>query len=523
MADLHTFSASDLALSPSRQELPPAKQTKTASRAHFLELPVEIILHVVDFIFYSDLESLRKGYNEPERCERGWYPDFDRFSIWRRAIRLAKTCRALNSIVTPAIYRADIKWNRGSSLLLGAKTGSASTIQKALEAGAEIDMWDFTELYDDFEELEYNMSSADVTREPVEIEMTALHWAAYHRHVDAISVLLEHGANIQTPGNLSCLHRSYMRFSTYPYFRVIAYIAPHFAGFRQFDRRTWLHYVLEGIADDEGPNVLYYALIEDLGYDPVVSRGQPRYTQEQRNRREESMIAAVKTLLQAGALMTTHSTILLHALHQACGNWDAEMVAFLLEQGANVHVRDILGNTPLHYVAMRKLYYREPPREVVRVLLRHGADINAVNRFGRTPLQVCFEYITETYREAYRPEKERTNSAPLVALLESEPRLFPGIMQLMLRDLDWYSEPYEKLLIREAIALAFGKTEPASKEKKSRNNQYKAEKEAQTVFIAIYDMLRNYVEDKTAFPESVQSLRRWSTDDWSLFWSKRPW
>ncbi|KAK1843182.1 ankyrin repeat protein [Colletotrichum chrysophilum] len=315
MADLHTFSASDLASSPSRQELSPAIQTKTASRAHLLELPVEIILHVVDFIFYSDLESLRKGYNEPEQCERGWYPDFDRFSIWGRAIRLAKTCRALNSIVTPAIYRADIKWNRGSSLLLGAKTGCASTIQKALEAGAEIDMWDFTELYDDFEELEYNMSSADVTREPVEIEMTALHWAAYHRHVDAISVL-------------------------------------------QFDQRNWLHYVLEGISDDEGPNVLYYALMEDIDYDPVVSRGQPRYTQEQRNRREESKIAAVKTLLQAGASMTTHSTILLHALHQACGNWDAEMVAFLLEQGADVHVRDILGNTPLHYVAMHSVALR---------------------------------------------------------------------------------------------------------------------------------------------------------------------
>ncbi|KAF0316433.1 ankyrin repeat protein [Colletotrichum asianum] len=250
MTDRQNVSASHLVALASRQELPPAKQTDIASRAHLLELPAEIILQIVDAIFNSDLKSLRKGYDEPE----------DRFSIWRTAIRLAKTCKALNYIVTPAIYQADIKWNRGSSLLLGAKTGSASTIQKALEAGAEIDMWDFTELYDDFFELQQSMSNRDVTRNPTEIDMTALHWAAYHRNVDAITVLLEHGANVRTTGALGPHSQDILRFACAAWFRVVSYFKKYFPILQKGEYRTWLDYILQGLAEGKGPNVLYYAL-----------------------------------------------------------------------------------------------------------------------------------------------------------------------------------------------------------------------------------------------------------------------
>ncbi|KAI8201200.1 Ankyrin repeat domain-containing protein 54 [Colletotrichum sp. SAR 10_77] len=343
MADKRlTFSVSDLATPAPRQELPPAKQTDTASRAHLLELPVEIILQIVDAIFNSHLESLQKGYNEPEECDYYWYPEhLTRFSVWRTVIRLAKTCKALKSIVTPALYRADIKWNRGSSLLLAAKTGSTSAIRKALKAGAEIDMWDFTELYANFEYIHdrTTFSHYHAMREPLDIEMTALHWAAYHRHVDAISVLLEHGADIRAMGSLGPdfdpqFGGDKLRFACAPYLRVASRIKTHFSGLRSCE--NWLGDVLRGMADDEGANVVYYALLEK--YEPANLSGQPDYTQEQRTRRDESKIAAVKTLLQAGASMTTHSITLLHALHQACGNWDEEMVEFLLENGADVHI-----------------------------------------------------------------------------------------------------------------------------------------------------------------------------------------
>ncbi|KAI8246652.1 hypothetical protein K4K57_006659 [Colletotrichum sp. SAR 10_99] len=517
MADKRlTFPAPDLVTPASRQELPPAKQTKNASRAHLLELPAEIILQIVDVVFNSDFKSLRKGYDEPEECRWGFYPDFSRFSVWRTVIRLAKTCKALNFIVTPAIYQADIKWNRGSSLLLGAKTGSASTIRRALEAGAEIDMWDFTELYDDFEYLHDRVSCSgqDPTRESFEIEMTALHWAAYHRHVDALSVLLEHGADIKAMGNLGSHFKDddNLRFACAPYLQVFSRIQTHFSGLREFKRRDWLSPLLRGIADDEGASVLYYALMEE--YEPAELSGQRDYTHEQRTRRTESKIAAVKTLLQAGASMTTHSITLLHVLHQACGNWDKEMVELLLGHGADVHARDILGNTPLHYVAMF-MPYREPPREVVRVLLRHGADINAVNKLGRTPLQVCFEYSN---REGWR-EGEETNFASLVALLDSESRLFPGIMQLMCRNVDDEYCDCEKHLICEAIALASAKAEPAWSGKKGFNSRQKNETEAKMVYVAIYEMLQGWQSWK--YPETAASLRSWSLHDWELFWQRK--
>ncbi|CAI0653216.1 unnamed protein product [Colletotrichum noveboracense] len=510
MADKRlTFSASDLATPAPRQELPTAKQTDTASRAHLLELPMEIILQIVDAIFNSHLKSLRKGYNEPEECDYYWYPEhLTRFSVWRTVIRLAKTCKALNSIVTPALYRADIRWNRGSSLLLAAKTGSTSAIRKALKAGAEIDMWDFTELYDNFEYIHDR-----TTRESLDVEMTALHWAAYHRHVDAISVLLEHGADVRAMGNLGPnfdpqFGGDRLRLACTPYLLVVSRIKIHFSGHKC---RDWLDLIMSGMGDDEGANVLYYALLEEE-YEPAEFSGQPDYTQEQRIRRDESKIAAVNTLLQAGASMTTHSTTLLHALHQACGNWDEEMVKFLLENGADVHARDILGNTPLHHVAMCR--YREPPRDIVRVLLRHGADINAVNKLDRTPLQVCFECPSRVdWRNA-----EETNFASLVALLDSGPRLFPGIMQLMCRDLDdKYHKPREHL-VREAIALGFGKTEPATKMKKGLNSRNKTENEAKLVYIAMYEMLQGWRSCK--YPETAASLRCWSLDDWKLFWQR---
>ncbi|KAI8153545.1 hypothetical protein K4K49_007125 [Colletotrichum sp. SAR 10_70] len=518
MADKRlTFSPSDLATPALRQELPSTKQTDATSRAHLLELPVEIILQIVDAIFNSNIKSLRKGYNEPEECDYYRYPEgLARFSVWRTVIKLAKTCKALNSIVTPALYRADIKWNRGSSLLLAAKTGSTSAIRKALKAGAEIDMWDFTELYDNFEYIHdrTTYSHYDARREPLDIEMTALHWAAYHRHVDAISVLLEHGADVNAMGNLGpYVHPQFggdmLRLACTPYLVVVSRIKMHFSG---QDCRDWLDPVMRGMGDDEGANVMYYALLEEE-YKPAELSGQPEYTQEQRIRRDESKIAAIQTLLRAGTSMTTHSITLLHALHQACGNWDEEMVEFLLENGADVHVRDILGNTPLHYVAMCR--YREPPRDIVRVLLRHGADINAVNKLGRTPVQVCFECPSRVnWRNA-----EETNFASLVALLDSEPQLFPGIMQLMCRDLDDKYYKRKEHLVREAIALAFGKTEPATKAKKGLNSRCKTENEAKAVYIAMYEMLQGWRSWK--YPKTVASVRRWSLDDWNLFWQKQ--
>jgi len=57
-------------------------------------------------------------------------------------------------------------------------------------------------------------------------------------------------------------------------------------------------------------------------------------------------------------------------------------VRLLIERGADVNTRDMLGWTPLRDAA------RCGHREVVKLLLEHGAQVHALNGDGRTPFQV---------------------------------------------------------------------------------------------------------------------------------------
>jgi len=63
-------------------------------------------------------------------------------------------------------------------------------------------------------------------------------------------------------------------------------------------------------------------------------------------------------------------------LHLACERGHPEVVARLLEAGADVEARDILGRTPLMTTATSK------NMEVVNALLKKGADINAALKRG---------------------------------------------------------------------------------------------------------------------------------------------
>jgi hypothetical protein len=58
----------------------------------------------------------------------------------------------------------------------------------------------------------------------------------------------------------------------------------------------------------------------------------------------------------------------------------ADVVEYLLSQGANIEARDAVGRTPLMCAAM------QGNDAVARVLIAHGANMNAVDNTGRTPL-----------------------------------------------------------------------------------------------------------------------------------------
>ena len=66
-------------------------------------------------------------------------------------------------------------------------------------------------------------------------------------------------------------------------------------------------------------------------------------------------------------------------LHLAAGHNKPEVVALLLERGADIHSRSALGSTPLHYAAARGT------PEVVELLLDKGADIEILDNSKLTP------------------------------------------------------------------------------------------------------------------------------------------
>jgi ankyrin repeat protein len=68
-------------------------------------------------------------------------------------------------------------------------------------------------------------------------------------------------------------------------------------------------------------------------------------------------------------------------LHWAARLGLAEMARLLIDNGADVNIRNDEGYTPLHWAA------GEGQKELVVILIAHGADVNAHNKRGWTPLR----------------------------------------------------------------------------------------------------------------------------------------
>ena len=81
----------------------------------------------------------------------------------------------------------------------------------------------------------------------------------------------------------------------------------------------------------------------------------------------------IATLIQAGADVNAYNKKRDTALHYA----STKNIDILLKAGADVHARNENGDTPLHYTVFP---------ESVDILLKAGADISARNKNGNTPL-----------------------------------------------------------------------------------------------------------------------------------------
>ncbi len=108
----------------------------------------------------------------------------------------------------------------------------------------------------------------------------------------------------------------------------------------------------------------------------LISRGAFVYSRDIDNAVARNNKEIVEVLLDSGFISDK-------ALILACQCGYKEMVAFLLEKGANVNVRDHIGNTPLIVASGKN------NKEMVELLVAHGAYINQENQFGETALSIA--------------------------------------------------------------------------------------------------------------------------------------
>jgi ankyrin repeat protein len=96
----------------------------------------------------------------------------------------------------------------------------------------------------------------------------------------------------------------------------------------------------------------------------------------------QNRIDEVRALLLKGVDVNSRDVFGDNAgLHWAASLGLAEMARLLIDNGADVNVRNEEGYTPLHWAA------GEGQKELVVILIIHGADVNAHNKRGWTPLR----------------------------------------------------------------------------------------------------------------------------------------
>ena len=250
-----------------------------------------------------------------------------------------------------------------------------------------------------------------------ENELTPLHLAAYHGHVETAQALLEADAPIDTVcdahGGMTALHWA----TGQGHIDVVRLLLTKGAALAMRDAggRTPIHYaasrglsdVLKALLEHRPPSRELLDATSALGVTALQMASEKGFT------------PAVELLLDAGALADSgpKDEHRISALHAAAAMGHEGVVHALLKAGASCDARDARARTPLHLSAAMG-----NSEAVVRALVAAGASLEARDADGRTPRRLA----------------ERQGHGPTVAALKAagaEPGRLP--LRLIARLVRW--------------------------------------------------------------------------------------
>lgn len=145
------------------------------------------------------------------------------------------------------------------------------------------------------------------------------------------------------------------------------------------------------IKDDEGKNLLHYAVTSRDFVDIVLSKGGDIEEKDNYGRSpifsavDRDDVSALELVLKLGANVDVQDSYGKTPLHYSARSGNPALVNILLSSGANTELKDNEGQTPLfETILIEEL--EDNYNTVITILIEKGAFVNATNNLGRTVL-----------------------------------------------------------------------------------------------------------------------------------------